>query len=190
MNKDGEDNKQQYKIEHLGVINNDDKILKEGKKFKINFIGDIGVGKTSISMKTVNPKFNVKDTTIYNPTINIDISYCAMKINEKILTLMVWDCCGQEKFCSLTPSLFKGTSIVCIVYAINYKKSFESVVKWLNIIRNQCNDPTVIVNLVENKCDFEDEKQVSREEGEEMKLKYNFIFLMKYHLKVDLILEI
>ena len=171
MREDNKTDEQKYKIEHLGEIDNKSEILKQGKTFKINIIGDLGVGKTSISIRAIKNQFNDLN---YNPTINVDISYRALKINEKILALMFWDTCGQEKFCSLTPNLFKGTSIVCIVYAINDRKSFENVVKWINIVMNQCNDPSVIKFLLGNKCDLKDERQVSREEGEEIKLKYNF----------------
>ena len=173
MKEDDKTDKQKYKIEHLGEIDNKSEIFKQGKTFKINIIGDLGVGKTSISIRAVRNKFSGIN---YNPTVNVDIFNCALKINEEILILVFWDTCGQEKFCSLTPNLFKGTSIVCVVYAINDKKSFENVGKWLNIVRDKCSDPTVIVMLLGNKCDLKDERQVSREEGEEMKLKYNFSY--------------
>ena len=171
MKEDDKTDKQKYKIEHLGEISNKDEIIKQGKTFKINIIGDLGVGKTSISIRAIRDKFSGLN---YNPTVNLDIFYCALKINEEILALAFWDTCGQEKFCSLTPNLFKGTSIVCVVYAINDRKSFENIEKWLNIVKNQCNDPTVIAMLLGNKCDLSDERQVSREEGEKMKLKYSF----------------
>ena len=171
MKEDDETDKKKYKIEQLGEINNKDEIMKQGKTFKINILGDRDVDKTSISIRAIKGQFRGVN---YNPTVNLDIFYCALKINDKILNLAIWDTGGQEKFCSLTPNLFKGTSIVCIVYAINDRKSFENVVKWINIVMNQCNDPSVIKFLLGNKCELEDERQVSREEGEEMKSKYNF----------------
>ena len=179
MKEDDGTDKRKYKIEHLGEISKDE-IIKQGKTFKINIIGDLDVGKTSISIRAIKGQFRGVN---YNPTVNLDIFYCALKINDKIFNLMFWDTCGQERFCSLTPNLFKGTQIVWIVYAINDRKSFENVGKWVNIARNQCNDPSIIVILVGNKCDLEEERKVSKEEGEEMKLKYNFSYFSEVSSK-------
>ena len=55
-----------------------------------------------------------------------------------------------------------------ILYAINNKDSFLHAENWLNDLKNQSN-PSVRVFLVGNKADLEDQRVVSKEEGEKFK---------------------
>ena len=179
-NENDESDKKKYKIKHIGEVNKNDKILKQGTPFKINIIGDLAVGKTSISIRAIKNKFDYNN---YNPTVNVDIFNYVLKIEDNILPLFFWDTCGQEKFCSLTPSLFKGTSIVCIVYAINDRKSYENIKKWVSIIKNDSSNPDVIIFLIGNKCDLKGERAVTIEEGEQMKINYGFSYFTEVSAK-------
>ena len=96
---------------------------------------------------------------------------------------MFWDTCGQEKFCALTPSLFKGVSLICIVYAINDKKTFNNISKWVNIAKTACSEPDIIVFLIGNKRDLENERAVTEEEANEIKTKYNFNYFIEVSAK-------
>jgi len=63
----------------------------------------------------------------YEPTMNIDIKNIQAKINDKIIQIQIWDCCGNDKYAQNMPNLFKNTSLSIIVYAINYKKSMKNL---------------------------------------------------------------
>ena len=52
-----------------------------------------------------------------------------------------------------------------MVYAINSKESFENIDMWLRELRTHSN-PDAKVFLIGNKIDLENQRQVSREEGE------------------------
>ena len=54
--------------------------------------------------------------------MSIDIKNLQIKVNEEILQMNIWDCCGNDKFALRTPKLFKKVSIAILVYAINDKK--------------------------------------------------------------------
>ena len=59
-----------------------------------------------------------------------------------------------------------------IIYAINNMDSFKHAENWLNELKAQAN-PNVKVFLVGNKSDLENERVVSREDGEKFKEEKN-----------------
>ena len=91
-----------------------------------------------------------------------------MRINNNVLKLQIWDTCGQEVYKSLISNFYRNSSLALILYAINNRDSFQHAETWLNDLKNQAN-PNVKVFLVGNKSDLENERVVSKEEGEKFK---------------------
>lgn len=91
-----------------------------------------------------------------------------MRINNNVLKLQIWDTCGQEVYKSLISNFYRNSSLALILYAINNKDSFTHAETWLNDLKNQAN-PNVRVFLVGNKSDLENERVISKEEGEKFK---------------------
>ena len=85
-----------------------------------------------------------------------------------MVKLQIWDTCGQEVYKSLISNFYRNSSLALILYAINNKESFQHAENWLNDLKNQSN-PNVRVFLVGNKCDLEDQRVISKEEGERFK---------------------
>ena len=86
-------------------------------RYKIVFIGDVSVGKTSIMNRIVENKF--KD--YYEPSIGVDFSTKIIKHRSKTIKLQIWDSAGQERYKGLIPSYIKGASLVFVVYDVNSK---------------------------------------------------------------------
>ena len=103
----------------------------------------------------------------YTPIMTIDIKNIQFKINDKIIQISIWDCCGSDKFALSTPNLFKNVSIAIIVYAINDEKSYKDLEKWYNMLNDHSYDN--IKFLIGNKNDLEDKREVKIEEGERFK---------------------
>ena len=129
--------------------------------FKIIVIGDSGVGKSCLTNKATKNIFE-KD---YNATVGFEFFTFNLKINQKIIKLQIWDTCGQELYRSLITNFYRNTSLALIVYAINSKESFDDIDMWLKELRTYSN-PDVKVFLIGNKIDLEDERKISKEEGE------------------------
>jgi len=60
-----------------------------------------------------------------------------------------------------------GTPGILLVYDVTDRNSFNSVQNWVNQIQ-QSADAQVSRILIGNKCDMEDERQVSRQDGEQL----------------------
>jgi len=83
-------------------------------KYKLVFLGDQSVGKTSIITRFMYDKF---DTT-YQATIGIDFLSKTMYLEDRTVRLQLWDTAGQERFRSLIPSYIRDSSVAVIVYDV------------------------------------------------------------------------
>jgi Ras-related protein Rab-6A len=129
-------------------------------KYKVVFLGDQSVGKTSIIHRFIYDAFDEN----YQATIGIDFMSHKMYIEDKIIILNLWDTAGQERFKSLIPSYIKDASVALVIYDITSRQSFQSVSKWIDDARNLREDECFIV-LAGNKCDLTSHRQVSTEEA-------------------------
>ena len=64
------------------------------------------------------------------------------------------------------PLYYKGKNGILVVYDITNRQSFDDINFWLNEIKEKANKNTIIL-LVGNKCDLEDERKVSFQEGKD-----------------------
>lgn len=132
--------------------------------FKVIVIGDSGVGKSCLTNKATN---NIFDDNYY-ATVGFEFFTFNIKMFNKIIKLQIWDTCGQELYRSLITNFYRNSSLAIIVYAINSKPSFESIEMWLKELRTHSN-PDAKVFLIGNKIDLENERKISKEEGQKLK---------------------
>lgn len=130
-------------------------------KYKLVFLGDQSVGKTSIITRFMYDKFDQN----YQPTIGIDFLSKTMYLEDRTVRLQLWDTAGQERFRSLIPSYIRDSSVAVIVYDVSNRQSFLNTARWVDEVRTERGKDVVIV-LVGNKTDLVDKRQVSVEEGE------------------------
>ncbi|QLL35055.1 hypothetical protein HG536_0H04310 [Torulaspora globosa] len=131
-------------------------------KYKIVFLGEQGVGKTSLITRFMYDTFDDH----YQATIGIDFLSKTMYLDDKTIRLQLWDTAGQERFRSLIPSYIRDSRVAIVVYDITKKRSFEFIDKWIEDVKNERGEENVILCIVGNKSDLSDERQVSTEEGE------------------------
>lgn len=173
--------KSKYKLEILST-SAQESLAKNNittTNFKIIIIGDEGVGKTSLSLRSTTGTFKKS----YSPTIGFDIFTFAIKINDFPIKLQIWDTCGQEEFSSSTPSLYKDTALAIVVYSVDNIRSFENLDFWVNEVRNNSR-PDTIIFMVGNKGDLTDRRVVSKREGEKKKEDKNFGFFCETSAKI------
>ena len=63
-----------------------------------------------------------------------------------------------------------------VVYDITKKESFESIDKWINDLINS-SDKNITILLIGNKCDLENQRKVTKEEGEEKAKSFGLGFI-------------
>lgn len=130
-------------------------------KYKLVFLGDESVGKTSLITRFMYDHF---DST-YQATIGIDFLSKTMYLDDRIVRLQLWDTAGQERFRSLIPSYIRDSSVAVVVYDVTNRASFLNTLKWIEDVRAE-RGSDVVVMLVGNKTDLTERRQVTAEEGE------------------------
>ena len=80
--------------------------------------------------------------------------------------MQIWDTAGQERFKNITASYYRGGNGVLVVYDITDRDSFENLNSWLIEIEKNANK-NVYKLLIGNKCDLEDKRKVTYQEGKE-----------------------
>ena len=121
----------------------------------------------------VNSKFSLK----YKATIGADFLQKDVEIDDKYLTLQIWDTCGQERFANLGVAFYRGANAAIIVYDVSNKKSFNALDAWIeNFIENASPQkinqfPFIIFG---NKCDLDIDKwEISKEDAKDWCKTYN-----------------
>lgn len=142
-------------------------------KYKLVFLGDQSVGKTSIITRFMYDNFDRH----YQATIGIDFLSKTMYLEDRTVRLQLWDTAGQERFRSLIPSYIRDSSVAVVVYDVTNRASFLNTSKWVEDVRAERGNDVVIC-LVGNKTDLgNDKRQVSTEEGEEKATKDDLLFM-------------
>merc|ERR1712000_245963 len=141
-------------------------------KYKLVFLGDQSVGKTSIITRFMYDTF---DST-YQATIGIDFLSKTMYLDDRTVRLQLWDTAGQERFRSLIPSYIRDSSVAVVTYDVTNRKSFDQTRKWVDDVRGERGNDVIIV-LVGNKTDLNDKREVTTQQGEEEAKKNNLMFI-------------
>jgi len=128
--------------------------------FKLLLIGNSAVGKSSLLLRFSDNIFNES----FLPTIGVDFKIRTFDLNNKTVKLQIWDTAGQERFKTITSSYYKGAHGIIMVYDITDKQSFRDIDNWLAEVEKHASE-NVNKLLVGNKCDLEQNRQVSFEEG-------------------------
>lgn len=138
--------------------------------YKILLIGGLNVGKSNLMERYVENAF----TDRYGPGLDFNIK--TEKIRGKIFKLQIWDTGGQQRWDSINSSYYKGSHGIIIVYSITDGYSFKEVTtRFLTNIKTYAPE-NVLTLLVGSKCDEEDKREVSTDEGQRLAEKYNMNF--------------
>ena len=140
--------------------------------FKIILVGDTSVGKTNIINKYIKNEFRED----FYATIGVEFSHKKFVVDNRKIKAQIWDTAGQERYKAITRAYYKGAKGAFIVYDITRKETFDDVDKWRNELISSCNKEVTIM-LIGNKCDLEDQREISKEQGEEKAKSFGFSFL-------------
>jgi small GTP-binding protein len=87
---------------------------------KIVLLGDMGVGKTCISIRYYSGKFS----EAHEPTIGGSFMTKDVELDQHVVKFEMWDTAGQERFKSLIPSYIKDSAVAIVCYDVTSRESF------------------------------------------------------------------
>ena len=139
--------------------------------FKYIIIGDSFVGKSKILLRYTNNSYNEN----FVITIGAEFGAKTINIDGQEIRIQIWDTAGMENFKSITRSYYKNSICALIVYDISNKDSFKNVLNWIEDCK-VFSPKNILLVLIGNKCDLEEKRQVSKEEGKKVAEENNMIF--------------
>ncbi|XP_076202393.1 EF-hand calcium-binding domain-containing protein 4B isoform X2 [Aptenodytes patagonicus] len=139
--------------------------------FKIIFVGNSSVGKTSFLRRFCEDRFFPGTAA----TIGVDYNVKTITVDNSQVALQLWDTAGQERYRSITKQFFRKADGVIVMYDITAKDTFTAVKQWLISIEETTGE-NVPVLLLGNKTDNEKEREVPMGMGEHLAKDYNLIF--------------
>ena len=136
--------------------------------FKFVFIGDAGTGKTAINHKFITNQFEETPNT----TIGVIFS-CKQFYSHKYkrqIKIHFWDTAGRERFRSIVPMYYRGSSVILLVFDVSNRQSFQNVIDyWINKIKDE---NCFKIYLIGNKKDLT--RQVCEQEARGVAEQYGF----------------
>jgi small GTP-binding protein len=117
---------------------------------RVIFVGDSGVGKTSIITRGSSDIF----TGVAVPTVGAGVTPMRILADGHEINFHIWDTAGQELYRSIVPLYFKMAVCAIIVFALDDAKSFNSLSEWIDML-HQSTDHDIPVVIVGNKTDTE-----------------------------------
>ncbi|KAJ1968511.1 Ras- protein Rab-2A [Dispira parvispora] len=140
--------------------------------FKYIIIGDTGVGKSCLLLQFTDNRFQ----PAHDLTIGVEFGARIVNVGNKRIKLQIWDTAGQESFRSITRSYYRGAAGALLVYDITRRETFDHLATWLEDARKYSN-ANITIMLIGNKCDLENKRAVSREEGEAFARENGLFFI-------------
>ncbi|OWF47730.1 GTP-binding protein Rit2-like [Mizuhopecten yessoensis] len=130
------------------------------RDYKVVILGDGGVGKSALVIQFVCHRF----LEYHDPTIEDSYQQQA-RIDGEPAKLDILDTAGQPEFNAMREQYMRKGEGFIICYSITDRRSFDEVLTYKKLInRVRCREDIPIV-IAGNKCDLEEKRKVSVEEG-------------------------
>ena len=104
-------------------------------------------------------------------SIGVDFKNKQIELNDHSIKMRIWDTAVHEKFRTITTSYYKSAQAIIILYDITQKSSFDHIRNWITEI-DKFGKQGVLKVIVGNKLDLENNRKISKEDAENLALKY------------------
>ncbi|EGF81748.1 hypothetical protein BATDEDRAFT_23334 [Batrachochytrium dendrobatidis JAM81] len=133
------------------------------REYKLVVLGSGGVGKSALTVQFVQSIFVEK----YDPTIE-DSYRKQVEIDGQQCMLEILDTAGTEQFTAMRDLYMKNGQGFVLAYSITSQATFNDLVELREQILRVKDSDKVPMVLVGNKCDLEDDRVVSKTEGQSL----------------------
>jgi len=140
-------------------------------QLKVVVAGETGVGKSCLLAQLCKKEFEPCRPL----TVGVDQMYYKTTFLTKTIKLQIFDTAGPMRFRGFTRSCYSGTAAAFLVYDVTNRKTFKEVGTWLRDLMMHC-EPNTVIMLLGNKCDIEESREVSTQEGQDFATYNHLLF--------------
>jgi len=149
---------------------------------KVILAGSFGVGKTSLFNQFIYSKFDDK----YLTTIGVKVNKKVVKIDDRELSVLLWDIAGEVSQDKVPVTYFLGASGVIYVFDLSRPTTFKNISDDLNYLKGILNGG--VIRLVGNKRDLITDEQLSKIK-EELEIPFDIATSAKTGENVEQLFE-
>jgi small GTP-binding protein len=124
-------------------------------QWKICYLGDFAVGKTSLIRRFVEGNFDDR----YLSTIGVKVLRKTLRAADEDIHLLVWDMAGDDRFAQVQTSYLSGSAGAVIVADLTRHETLASLAQLAGQVRRL--NPKAALVFVGNKCDLVEEIEIS-----------------------------
>ncbi|PAV83795.1 hypothetical protein WR25_17636 [Diploscapter pachys] len=141
---------------------------------KAIFLGESGVGKTSIILRHDGRGFDFA----HSETLGANFIVATVGIASDVVELQMWDTAGQERFRAMVPMYLRGAAVAFLVYDITVGRTFHQLKWWIEELHRNSDrmDKNLILIVIGNKTDLAKNREVTLEEGQRFASQHNALF--------------
>ena len=139
--------------------------------YKIAVVGYSGAGKASIVLQFVHGIYSME----YNPTV-VDSYRHAIDIDQDHFDLEISHLAPHEEYEPLVTPYVKESDGFIIVYSVDNRSSFAEVELFHDKVVSVKGVEDIPLVICGNKCDLENKRDLSKEEGEKLAERFNAKF--------------
>jgi len=138
------------------------------REYKLVVLGSGGVGKSALTVQFVQGIFVEK----YDPTIE-DSYRKQVEVDSQQCMLEILDTAGTEQFTAMRDLYMKNGQGFALIYSITAESTFNDLEDLRDQILRVKDTDHVPMVLVGNKCDLEDERVISKDQGNQRAKNWN-----------------
>ena len=134
---------------------------------KILLLGEYRVGKSSMVLRYVEDRFPGDYIATIGANFLVKSVNFLFKGEEYKCGLQIWDIGGHARSSEVGRIFFQGVSGALLVYDLTRRETLDKIPLWIDRLKRS--SPNAKVYLIGNKNDLVDERQTSKEEGQQVK---------------------
>jgi len=140
-------------------------------EYKLVIVGGGGVGKSALTIQLIQNHF----VDEYDPTIE-DSYRKQVTIDDETCLLDILDTAGQEEYSAMRDQYMRTGQGFILTYAITSRQSYDEINQFREQILRVKDTDRVPIVLCGNKCDLEDERQVTTAEAQDLAKQWGVPF--------------
>ena len=135
---------------------------------KVILLGQGSVGKTSVIRRFVRKAFEHD----YKTTVGSNFLIKKLELDEETrMTMQIWDLSGQDSFRNIRTQYFLHSHGGIMVFDLTRKDTLPDLDKWYADFKEKAGD--VPLMLFGNKCDLQELRAITKEEGQAKAKKFD-----------------
>ena len=135
---------------------------------KVILTGSFGVGKTSLFNRFIYNAFDDK----YLTTIGVKVNKKEMVVDDKDVSILLWDIAGEISQDKVPISYFLGSTGILYVFDLTRPSTYKNIDSDLKYLREMV--PDAVIKVVANKKDMLEDNQID-DIKKQIKVKWDVV---------------